>query len=252
MTATGKTVEPVHRTACIFPAMSSIGERVKQRRAELGLSQTEVGSRAGGLKYQTIQDLENGTSKSSRYLVEIAAALKVNPQWLKTGEGNMDPLFEGKPPGMLDNPRPEPQLPRTDLMPRNLPVFGSASCGDDGEFEFNTGDVIDYVKRPARLEGIKDAYALYLTGSSMVPWRKKGQLVYVHPGQPPQIEDHVVVQLKPPRDGEAPHAMVKQLVKMTGRDIVLRQYNPPRDMPFPRSRIVTIHRVVEWDELLGI
>jgi transcriptional regulator with XRE-family HTH domain len=71
--------------------MSSIGERVKQRRTALKMSQSSVAKAAGGLAYQTIQDLENGPSKSSKHLVAIARALKVDPHWLETGEGAMEP-----------------------------------------------------------------------------------------------------------------------------------------------------------------
>jgi phage repressor protein C with HTH and peptisase S24 domain len=231
--------------------MSGIGERIRKRREELGWSQPQLAKKIGGITYQAIQAIEKGGN--TKHLNGIARALGVNPDWLETGEGSRDPLSTGKPADFIDNPRPEaPALPRTDLMPRNLPVFGSAACGDDGEFEFNTGEVIDYVKRPPRLEGIKEAYALYLVGSSMIPWRKQGQLVYVHPGQPPQIEDHVVVQFKPEQQGEAPRAMVKLLMKRNAKEIVLRQYNPESSRTFKMDKVHSIHRVVDWDELLGI
>lgn len=142
-------------------------------------------------------------------------------------------------------------LPRLDLMPRNVPVYGSAQCGEDGQFEFNTGDIIDYLKRPPRLVGIGDAYALYLVGQSMWPWRKNGAPVYVHPRQPVQIEDFVVVQLRPKKQGEAPRALVKQLIKRTPKEITLQQFEPRITMTFPLSQVVSIHRVVDWDELMG-
>jgi hypothetical protein len=81
---------------------------------------------------------------------------------------------------------------------------------------------------------------------------KKARSSMSIPGLPPQIEGHVVLQLKPGREGEAPHAMVKQLLKVTAKDILLHQYNPARDRAFPRGKVVSVHRVLEWDELLGI
>jgi transcriptional regulator with XRE-family HTH domain len=72
--------------------MSSIGERVKQRRTALKMSQSSVAKAAGGLAYQTIQDLENGPSKELEAPGGYRArALKVDPHWLETGEGTMEP-----------------------------------------------------------------------------------------------------------------------------------------------------------------
>lgn len=144
------------------------------------------------------------------------------------------------------------ELPRLDLMPRDFPVYGSAECGDDGVFEFNYGEPIDFVKRPQRLSGVKNAYGLYASGDSMKPWRKHGELVYVHEKQPPMIGDHVVIQLKPKKSGDAPLAFIKLLEKRTGTELVVSQYNPAKKITIPLSKVVTVHRVMEWPELLGV
>ncbi|WP_049237231.1 XRE family transcriptional regulator [Moraxella canis] len=66
----------------------SLASRLKQRRDELGYSQAKVAELAG-MAQPSYGDLENGKTKSSRKLVQIANALKVNPDWLATGEGQM-------------------------------------------------------------------------------------------------------------------------------------------------------------------
>lgn len=147
---------------------------------------------------------------------------------------------------------PVPEVPKFELMPRDFPVYGSAECGDDGAFEFNYGEPIDFVKRPQRLSGVKNAYGLYASGDSMKPWRKHGELVYVHEKQPPMIGDHVVIQLKPKKPGDAPMAFIKLLEKRTGSELVVSQYNPPKKITIPLSKVVTVHRVIEWPELLGV
>lgn len=226
----------------------SSSDRLRAARERAGFKSAAAFAAKHGLTESTYRSADNGNrSLTVTNAKAWAPLLGVTWQWLMEGEGPMPSLPQ---PGASE----PAQMPRFDLMPRNVPVYGSAACasGEEGEFEFNTGDVIDFVKRPPRLEGVKEAYALYLTGTSMVPWRKEGALVYVHPGLPPQIEGHVVLQLKPGREGEAPHAMVKQLLKVTAKDILLHQYNPARDRPFPRARVVSVHRVLEWDELLGI
>lgn len=154
-------------------------------------------------------------------------------------------------PGAREGAPTLTELPRMDLMPRDFPVYGSAECGEDGAFEFNGGEPIDYVKRPQRLAGVRNAYGLYASGESMMPWRKPGALVYVHEKQPPQIGDHVVIQLKPKKQGDAPRAYIKLLEKRTSTEIIVSQYNPPKRMSFPLSKVVSMHRIIEWEELLG-
>lgn len=152
-----------------------------------------------------------------------------------------------------ENPGGSPENSvRIDLMPRDFPVFGTGNCGEDGAFELNAGEAIDFVRRPPRLVGIKDAYALYVQGSSMRPWREEGQLVYVHPGQPPQIGDYVVVQCKPSKSGETPRAFIKRLERRTGTELVVSQYAPAGRMTFKLSQVLSVHRIVDWTELLGI
>lgn len=162
-----------------------------------------------------------------------------------------EPVNKNVPVGET-RPIPPDAALRIDRMPRDFPVFGTGQCGDDGSFDFNGGEPIDFVRRPPRLVGIRDAYALYVSGRSMSPWREEGQLVYVHPGQPPKVGDYVVVQIKPGRSGEAPRAYIKRLEKRSGTEITLSQYNPAGKVTFPTAKVISIHRIVDWTELLGI
>lgn len=66
----------------------SIGDRVRRARKSAGLTQTQLGDSVG-LKQATISDLEQGESRSSAYLVQIASACGVNAHWLASGEGDM-------------------------------------------------------------------------------------------------------------------------------------------------------------------
>lgn len=64
----------------------TISERLKVRRIELGLTQHQLGLLAG-VKQQTIQRIESGTSNRPRHLLEIAEALNCSPKWLLHGDG---------------------------------------------------------------------------------------------------------------------------------------------------------------------
>lgn len=135
---------------------------------------------------------------------------------------------------------------------RTLPVYrvvAPPGVDNEGMFGLALGDVVDHTKRPGVLANVKEAYALYLPGNTMWPWRAQGQIVYVNPARPPAIEDHVLVQLN--GDGEgAPLSFVKRLVQATASGITLRQYHPDKESTLARVRLLTLHRVMDWDELM--
>ncbi len=65
--------------------MSSVGERIRQRRVELGLSQRELASE--GVSYAYISRIEADARRPSiRALRKLAPKLDVSVQWLETGE----------------------------------------------------------------------------------------------------------------------------------------------------------------------
>lgn len=72
-----------------FTDVKTIAERTKAAREALGLNQVELANSAG-VAAGTIGNLEAGTRKNPRELLAIAAALKVNAEWLKSGKGPRD------------------------------------------------------------------------------------------------------------------------------------------------------------------
>lgn len=142
-----------------------------------------------------------------------------------------------------------PAFAETGNLPRDIPIHEGALCGEDGAFEFDS-QVADYAPRPPRLRGVTGVYALYVHGDSMSPWREPGQLVYVNPAQPPRSGDYVVIQFRP-KPGSPPESLIKRLTSITSREIKALQYNPQKTLAFNLSRIMAIHRVMEWEELLG-
>ncbi|EKT66901.1 helix-turn-helix domain-containing protein [Providencia alcalifaciens] len=68
--------------------MNKLSERVKSRRVELNLTQSELADMVG-LKQQSIQQIESGLIKKPRFIIEIASALKCEPSWLISGSKNV-------------------------------------------------------------------------------------------------------------------------------------------------------------------
>src|SRR4051794_39071457 len=172
--------------------MKTAGDRVRERRQALKLSQPQLAKKAG-ITYQAIQQLEAGGG--TKHLVAIARALGVTAEWLADGTG----------------PVPKPGAsPRA--LAEKLKVLGMAQCGPDGWSLWN-GDIIDMVDRPASLAGVPNAYAVYVTGASMEPRYFPGEMVMIHPGKPVTPGAFVLVQRQPKNEGEPPLAVVKRLVK---------------------------------------
>jgi len=65
--------------------MQTISERLKQKRSELKMTQSELALKAG-VKQQSIQQIEAGVTKRPRFLLEIANALQCDPVWLQHGK----------------------------------------------------------------------------------------------------------------------------------------------------------------------
>jgi len=206
-------------------AAKKVGDRVRQRRLEMGLSQPQLAKRVGTITYQAIQALEGGGG--SKHLVSIARALGVTAEWLQDGQG--------PPPAkvvMGGGARPS----------ERLKVLGMAQCGPDGWSLWN-GDVIDMIERPASLNGVPNAYAVYVVGASMEPRYHPGEVVHIHPGRPVDVGAYVLVQRRA-KAGEPPLAVIKRLAKRTGAKITLEQFNPAKLFDIKTADIVSIHRVV--------
>lgn len=194
-----------------------------------------------------VRNILRGKSLSPRteHLVALSEAIGIDPDYLLMRSNSMETV-----PALI----PAKPAETTDLniraMPMDLPIRGNAACGKDGLFELN-GDVLDHVRRPPRLMNVKDAYGLWIQGESMAPWREHGGLVVVHPHQPIRINDYVVVQLKA-KDGAPIPAYIKRLVRRSATSVQLLQYNPNKEITIPTKEIRAIHRILDWDEAMGI
>ena len=65
----------------------NIGTRIKNQRLKLGFSQAGLADQVG-LTQQTLQKIENGTTKNPRRIEEIAKFLKCTPEYLQFGVGS--------------------------------------------------------------------------------------------------------------------------------------------------------------------
>lgn len=144
------------------------------------------------------------------------------------------------------------RIPDLTGLPRDVPILGAALGGRGaGEFFFN-GETIGYAKRPPTLAGMKNAFAIYISGDSMEPLFLQGRIAYVTPDRPPAKGDYVLVEMEPENGDPVGAAIVKQLIRQTGKGVLLRQLNPLRDLPeIPLTRVKHIYRVPRPDEWIN-
>jgi len=76
--------------------MNNLAERLIWAREQKGLTQDALAKQAG-VSQSTIGNLESGIRQTARKIIEIAAALNVDPMWLASGQGVAKPSATSEP-----------------------------------------------------------------------------------------------------------------------------------------------------------
>ncbi|HVC56400.1 MAG TPA: S24 family peptidase [Stellaceae bacterium] len=172
--------------------------------------------------------------------VQIATFLGVSQQEVLHRAGASDdqppraePPRRGRPPRVAAGaalPRPEP-----------IPIRSAGRGGGDQAMFLEDGP-IGYTSRPANLNGVRGAYAIYMVGDSMEPRYQQGWLLHVNPFKPPIRGRDVVVY----KIGQA--VLIKQFVRWEADTLVLRQLNPAEELRVPRAEVLECHLIVGVDQ----
>jgi len=143
------------------------------------------------------------------------------------------------------------EVPAPALMALDVPVYGTAVGGMDADFEMN-GEVIDRVRRPPGITNARNAFALYVVGTSMEPRYDEGDLIFVHPGKPPVPGCDVVVELNAVDEFGRQKALLKTYRGKTPTKLLLAQFNPEGPLELALDEVKQVLRVLRTNELLGI
>ncbi|HWA89314.1 MAG TPA: helix-turn-helix transcriptional regulator [Rhizomicrobium sp.] len=126
------------------------------------------------------------------------------------------------------------------LRTRMVPLIGMAQAGSHGYFDdsgFPAGTGWEEIAFPELAD--EHAYALEITGDSMLPVYRDGDRIVVSPSTSPRRGDRVVVKTQ---SGEV---MAKLLHRMTAQRLELKSLNPAyEDRVFPLSEVVFVHRII--------
>jgi phage repressor protein C with HTH and peptisase S24 domain len=121
-----------------------------------------------------------------------------------------------------------------------VPLIGFAEAGTGGYFDdggFPVGRGWDEIAFPSVND--EHAYALEISGDSMMPAYRDGDVIVVSPAAPIRRGDRVVVKTK---GGEV---TVKELKRRTSKTIELRSLNPAhKERTLPARDVVWIARIL--------
>jgi phage repressor protein C with HTH and peptisase S24 domain len=122
----------------------------------------------------------------------------------------------------------------------NVPLIGFAEAGAGGYFDdggFPVGKGWEEIAFPSVTD--EHAYALEISGDSMKPAYRNGDIIIVSPAAPIRKGDRVVVKT---REGEV---MVKELRRKNAKIVELKSLNNEhRDRLLPMSELVWLARIM--------
>ncbi|AMZ77629.1 MULTISPECIES: LexA family protein [Enterobacter] len=150
----------------------NLSDRVKQRRLQLGMTQTELAEKIGATQ-QGIVSIESGRTKRPRNLLELSKALQTDANWLMNG-GSFQTLEE--------------------VSTKRVPLISYVQAGAlahknpieafDGSFEYVMTD----------MDWSQFTFALRIEGDSMEPDFKQGDVIIVDPEIEPAPGEFVVAK----------------------------------------------------------
>jgi phage repressor protein C with HTH and peptisase S24 domain len=235
--------------------MEKLNEIIRKARRDLNMTQAELATQVGQSQ-KTVSDWENGVVSQIRGWEKVADVLGIGRDVFmeKMSEAvAMNPISKRVSPQVREflqkrsplSERP-PLISVAHVGPqgvRDVPVYGRAKGGEDGQYQFN-GEILGWESRPPMLMGVREAYAIYVDGESMFPRYKPGETVWVNPNIPPSRGNDVIVQLHPDEPDDVPHGFIKEFVGWSPNHLRLHQWNPAGEVVFPRQRVKSIHQIV--------
>ena len=208
-----------------FPRMATLGDNVRRLREARGWSQDVLATKAGTTQ-TTVDKIERGFTRRSRFLLDISKAFGVSL-------GELDPTLAGADADVV--------IPHRELAgSKDLPIF-AATEGGMGAFIIGV-EPIDYVLRPAPLQHVREGYGVLVIGDSMIPVFRPGDVALVHPLLPPRFED-VCIFLG--ENGRGQVSSIKEYVGQTETTWRVKRYQPePAEFVLSKADWPVCHVVV--------
>ena len=162
----------------------SSGQRIKEAREDLRISQPELAKRARVTK-SAVSQWENGSTKELKadHLLAVAKALNVSPDWLATGRG----------PKQRTQDIDQGSEPKVSLIP--LLTWAQVRDWHETAGASHTSGIMDRVAVVGTFG--PRTFALHVCGDSMEPAFFEGDTIIVDPDRERKGRDYVIVIGKP-------------------------------------------------------
>lgn len=204
-----------------------IGEIIKRRCRELKISGAELARRVG-IKQPSMSNIMKGLTKQSPHLAVIADRLGL-------------PLAE-LIPDLTTGYKPVDNFShRGDIRPvRDFPVYFMEKGRTEGTFVV-TAEAVEWVERPSLLMTVKESFGICVYGDAMAPLYKPGDIVFIHPYQPPVPGTDVIIRRTD--DGDL-RIVLGELVSETDADWKILQHRNHKTMTLGKADWSRCDRIV--------
>ncbi|WP_156369306.1 S24 family peptidase [Aureimonas sp. Leaf324] len=243
--ATDNLPEASESRSDYIPSMSeTIQDRIRARLTALNLSAREASLRSGKGPdlVRKILDRPKANPRGDS-LRGLADALQVSEQWLLTGH---EEIRHGQ---LAQLTSVKPEIWR-DISNNDVPLLGTAAGSNEGSMSMGLG-VIDFVYRPPGIKNASDAFAIYVTGDSMSPEHKHGDLRFAHPHRPIRPGDTVLVEIKTDSTSWE-ESYIGHFIRRNATEVVIGKLNPPSELKLPAVSVQRLHKVLTTNELFGL
>lgn len=192
--------------------MNNFGDRVRERREELKMSQGELGKNAG-ISQSTVAQIERGRNQGSKHILALARALGVDAEWLEMGKSKKEhnqaakeAEISGRKPPQIDAPQAAARhniqgrptgydnVEPASLGRREIPVISFVQAGmmTEAVDPFSLGDGFETVIIDSPCSEL--TFALRIKGNSMEPKFEAGDVIVVDPTREPYAGSFVIAK----------------------------------------------------------
>lgn len=220
-------------------AMDTLGKRIKTARKAAGLYQHHISDHFKIDRVNISQWESDITKPETGKMADLALLLNTTTDWLLYGAGQPPvATAKSKKPSEKPNAIIGSKVTGDGVM---VPIYGQAVGGVDGQFIMN-GSILYHVMAPPQIAEIAGAYGVLISGDSMSPRYEDGEIAFVDPRRRLKKGDYVVAQIQFD-EHEPPHAYVKRFIRHNSEDLVLSQFNPPKELVFDHDQVVSVHYI---------
>jgi transcriptional regulator with XRE-family HTH domain len=218
----------------------TLGSRVRERREARGWSQAELARRVSELLRRrvtqvAIHHIESRGNVNPRFVVELASALGVPLEWLRTGRGNIpSTAIKEQTEETVSQVGGNERQPVGDVRGNPLVVYRTVLIEGAKRGGFMLyAEPIDEVPRPFFLKFSQTAFAVKVLTDENFPVYKRWDTILIDPGGSHALgEDHMFTPDIDPKGG---HSVIGNLKQSTGSHWIVHTYGTKQDHELPKA-----------------